>query len=62
MGALIGGGFTPLFAVSGSPSSTPLAVLAGACGLVTLLAIWWTSETGGRDLAAEVKTRTPVSN
>ncbi|MDA3624559.1 MFS transporter [Saccharopolyspora sp. WRP15-2] len=67
MGALIGGGFTPLlassvFTISGAPSSTPLAVLAGACGLVTLLAIWRTGETRGRDLAAAVETRTPVSS
>ncbi|MEV0056129.1 MFS transporter [Saccharopolyspora shandongensis] len=64
--ALIGGGFTSLFAssvftASGAPSSTPLAILATACGLVTLVAVWRTGETRGRDLAETTRTRTPVS-
>ncbi|ROQ36379.1 putative MFS family arabinose efflux permease [Streptomyces sp. PanSC19] len=57
LAALIGGGFTPVFAggllSSGDVRSTPLAVLAVVCGLVTALAVWRTAETRGRDLAAE---------
>ncbi|NDZ78670.1 MHS family MFS transporter [Streptomyces sp. SID10853] len=58
LAALIGGGFVPLYAssrlsASGDISSTPLATLAMACGLITALAIWRTAETRGRDLSAE---------
>ncbi|MEU2361429.1 MFS transporter [Streptomyces noursei] len=58
LAALIGGGFTPLFAssrlsASGSISSTPLAILAMICGLITALAIWRTAETRGRDLSED---------
>ncbi|WP_405945002.1 MULTISPECIES: MFS transporter [unclassified Streptomyces] len=58
LAALIGGGFTPLFAssrlsASGSISSTPLAILAIVCGLITALAIWRTAETRGRDLSED---------
>ncbi|MFI1712431.1 MFS transporter [Streptomyces litmocidini] len=57
LAALIGGGFTPVFAggllSSGDVRSAPLAVLAVVCGLVTALAVWRTAETRGRDLAAE---------
>ncbi|MEE6265517.1 MFS transporter [Streptomyces diastatochromogenes] len=58
LAALIGGGFTPLFAssrlsASGGISSTPLAILAMVCGLITALAIWRTAETRGRDLSED---------
>ncbi|WP_455355700.1 MFS transporter [Streptomyces sp. SYSU K217416] len=58
LAALIGGGFTPLFAsgllsTSGVVSSAPLAGLAIGCGLVTAVAIWRTAETRGRDLTEE---------
>ncbi|WP_051844940.1 MFS transporter [Streptomyces globisporus] len=57
LAALIGGGFTPMFAggllSSGDARSAPLAVLAVVCGLVTALAVWRTAETRGRDLSAE---------
>ncbi|MFB7590035.1 MFS transporter [Streptomyces sp. NPDC056169] len=58
LAALIGGGFTPLFAssllsASGGARSAPLAVLALACGLVTALAVWRVAETRGRDLSLE---------
>ncbi|MGW1508567.1 MFS transporter [Streptomyces sp. NPDC002394] len=57
LAALIGGGFTPMFAGSllssaEDVSSTPLVVLAAVCGLVTALAIRRTAETRGRDLSA----------
>ncbi|MEU3749218.1 MULTISPECIES: MFS transporter [Streptomyces] len=56
LAALIGGGFTPLFAsslLSDGARSAPLAVLALVCGLVTALAVWRTAETRGRDLSEE---------
>ncbi|MFF0559418.1 MFS transporter [Streptomyces sp. NPDC004266] len=56
LAALIGGGFTPVFAgglLSDDARSAPLAVLAVVCGLVTALAVWRTAETRGRDLSAE---------
>ncbi|MFB7407182.1 MFS transporter [Streptomyces sp. NPDC056202] len=58
LAALIGGGFTPLFAggllsASGDARSTPLAVLAVVCGLMTALAVLRTAETRGRDLSEE---------
>lgn len=58
LAALIGGGFTPLFAssllsASGGARSAPLALVALVCGLVTALAIWRTAETRGRDLSEE---------
>lgn len=54
LAALIGAGFTPLFASSllaGNIRSTPLVLLAVCCGVVTIIAIWRISETRGRDLA-----------
>ncbi|MEU6657868.1 MFS transporter [Streptomyces sp. NPDC046821] len=56
LAALIGGGFTPMFAssllaASGGIRSTPLSILVMACGLVTAVAIWRTAETRGRDLS-----------
>ncbi|MFF3603856.1 MFS transporter [Streptomyces sp. NPDC002463] len=58
LAALIGGGFTPMFAGSllsrsDDIRSTPLVVLAVVCGLVTALAVWRTAETRGRDLSDE---------
>lgn len=58
LAALIGGGFTPMFAgsllsSSEDVSSTPLVVLAVVCGLVTALAVRLTAETRGRDPSAE---------
>ena len=54
LAALIGAGFTPLFASSllvGGMRSTPLVLLAICCGVVTIIAIWRISETRGTDLA-----------
>ncbi|MFD5770741.1 MFS transporter [Streptomyces sp. NPDC127049] len=56
LAALVGGGFTPLLAgglLADRAGSTPLAVLAVGCGLVTALAIRRTAETRGRDLSEE---------
>ncbi|MFD8210230.1 MFS transporter [Streptomyces sp. NPDC059695] len=58
LAALIGGGFTPMFAggllsASDEARSGPLALLAVVCGLVTALAVRRTAETRGRDLSAE---------
>jgi MFS family permease len=56
LAALIGAGFTPLFAsalLATDVRSTPLVVLAACCGLVTVLAIRCVGETRGADLAAE---------
>ncbi|MEU9852090.1 MFS transporter [Streptomyces sp. NPDC047974] len=56
LAALVGGGFTPLLAgalLADRSASTPLAVLAVVCGLVTALAIRRTAETRGRDLSEE---------
>ncbi|MFF8807753.1 MFS transporter [Streptomyces omiyaensis] len=56
LAALIGGGFTPLLAgglLADRAGSTPLAVLAVGCGLVTALSIRHTGETRGRDLSEE---------
>ncbi|WP_433755606.1 MFS transporter [Nocardia sp. CA-135398] len=54
LAALIGAGFTPLFASSllgDNLRSTPLVVLAICCGAVTIVAIRQISETTGSDLA-----------
>src|SRR3954447_5058333 len=56
LAALIGAGFTPLFAsalLANDVRSAPLVVLAACCGLVTVLAISRVGETRGADLAAE---------
>ncbi|MGP4055417.1 MFS transporter [Mycobacterium sp. 4D054] len=53
LAALLGAGFTPLIASSlhaVEVSRQPLVALAAACGLVTVLAVWWISETRGTDL------------
>lgn len=53
LAALLGAGFTPLFASSlhaHDVSRTPLVALAAGCGLITVLAVWRISETRGRDL------------
>ncbi|MER7950720.1 MFS transporter [Streptomyces sp. NPDC096079] len=65
LSALIGGGFTPMFAggllsSSDGARSAPLAVLAVVCGLVTALAVWRTAETTGRDLSAEDPAEPPA--
>ncbi|MGE2728380.1 MFS transporter [Mycolicibacterium vaccae] len=55
LAALLGAGFTPLIASSlhaDGVSRMPLVVLAAACGLVTVVAIWRLQETRGADLTA----------
>ncbi|MFI8369717.1 MFS transporter [Streptomyces sp. NPDC085466] len=64
LAALVGGGFTPLLAgglLADRAGSTPLAVLAVGCGLVTALAIWRTAETRGRDLSEEDPVTAPAT-
>ncbi|MCV7278908.1 MHS family MFS transporter [Mycolicibacterium flavescens] len=51
--ALVGGGFTPLFAsvlLAADVRSAPLVVLAACCGAVTILAIAGIRETKGLDI------------
>ncbi|KWX66334.1 MFS transporter [Mycobacterium sp. NAZ190054] len=53
LAALLGAGFTPLIASSlhaEAVSRLPLVVLAAACGLVTVVAVWRISGTQGADL------------
>ncbi|MGE2734661.1 MFS transporter [Mycolicibacterium vaccae] len=53
LAALLGAGFTPLIASSlhaDGVSRMPLVVLAAACGLVTVVAVWRLQETRGTDL------------